>query len=189
MNKNKKISISLKRHYKNKQKQLVVKKGLLIAIPFIIAICLISEMSERTDLHISSFKPVYIAKGHSMPKKDKKSVAVPKIEEKRVLSVKEQIIKIAKEENFQYTDYLLRLAYCESRFNPKAINDNGRLLRDIGVFQINEYWHRDISQEQAENVEFATKWTMNMINKGFQRRWMCDKIVKGKTKQQLAYNY
>ena len=182
-----KISIGLKKYHSHKIMKATVKKGLAIALPLIISICAISEMSQNTDNYISSFKPVSVAKGYNTPKEDKKSVVVDNI--KPELSVKEQIVKIAEDENFKYTDYLLRLAYCESRFNPKAVNDNGFYLRDLGTFQINEYFHKDVTREQAEDVEFATKWTMNKINSGLQTLWACDKIVKGKTKEQLSYNY
>lgn len=88
------------------------------------------------------------------------------------------IVKIAQEKDFKWPDYLVRLAYCESRLNPKARNDNGQYGIDRGVFQINSFYHPDISDAQADDLEFATNWTINMINKGYQIRWACDKIVK-----------
>jgi len=189
MNKNKKISRGLKRHYENKRKQTAVKKGLAIAIPFILAICLISEMSEKTNAHISDFKTSEIVSRVFIPKEEKNSVAVVNIENKEELSVKDEIVKIAEEENFQYTGYLLRLLYCESRFDTGARNDNGKWGKDRGVAQINSYFHPNVTDKQADNLEFAVKFTMEKINAGYQELWVCNQIVKGKTKEQLAYNY
>ena len=186
-NKNKKISIGLKKYHSHKIMKATVKKGLLIAIPLVLSICAISEMSQNTDNYISSFKPVYIAKGYNTPKEDKRSVVADSI--KPELSVKEQIVKIAEAENFKYTDYLLRLLYCESRFDTKARNTNNRLGVDKGVAQINSYWHPTVKEEQADDLEFSVKFTMDKINAGYQRLWMCDDIVKGKSQEQLSYNY
>jgi len=180
-NKNKKISIGLKKYHSHKIMKATVKKGLAIALPLIISVCAISEISQNTDSYISSFKPVPIAKEVKNPK------TADNI--KPELSVKEQIVKIAEAENFKYTDYLLRLLYCESRFDTKARNTNNRLGVDKGVAQINSYWHPTVKEEQADDLEFSVKFTMDKINAGYQRLWMCDDIVKGKSQEQLSYNY
>ncbi len=88
-----------------------------------------------------------------------------------------KIRELADRENFQWPDYLVKLANCESKLNPNAVNDNGAFGKDRGLFQINSFYHPNISDEQAFDVEFATKWTMNMINKGYQHRWACNDIV------------
>src|SRR3990167_697489 len=92
--------------------------------------------------------------------------------------IQKQIIAIAKEQNFKWPDYLLKLAYCESRFNPKARNNNGRYGMDRGLFQINNKYHPQITDKQADDVRFATLWTMEKINKGYQHLWSCDKMIK-----------
>ncbi len=92
--------------------------------------------------------------------------------------VAKQIYKIATDAGFKWPDYLVRLAYCESHLNPKARNVNKDGTVDRGLFQINNYWHPDITEKQADDVEFATRWTMNMVDKGLQIRWSCDKIVR-----------
>ena len=91
------------------------------------------------------------------------------------LSVEEKIRKIAKENNFRWTDYLVRLAYCESRFDPKALGDSGK---SRGLFQIHSGYHPDVSDEQAYNIRFATEFAIKAINEGHQEWWTCDKIVK-----------
>jgi hypothetical protein len=102
---------------------------------------------------------------------------LPIAEDKVELSVVDRIRIVS--QGFEYQDYLLRLAYCESRFNEFAMQYKNNVVGlDRGVFQINDYFHPEVSDECSMNVECATKWTMEMIKKGRQREWMCDKIVK-----------
>lgn len=103
-------------------------------------------------------------------------------------TVEQAIRRIAKEENFQYTDYLLRLANCESRLNPKAVNTQGNKpaqSRDRGLFQINDYYHKHVTDTQAFDVDFATRYTIKLINEGKQEYWVCNGLVK---KNPAKYN-
>lgn len=102
---------------------------------------------------------------------------LPKNPDKKNLTVKEQIRKIAREENFEWTDYLLRLGCCESSLKQNARNDNGYYKMDRGVFQINSFFHPEVSDECADNILCATKWTMWMINSGRQHEWVCNDFV------------
>jgi len=94
------------------------------------------------------------------------------------LTVEQRIQNIAKSENFRWPAYLLRLAECESRFDPFAVNNNGRHGVDRGVFQINDKYHPEVSNECAFSVECATRWTMERINAGYQNEWACNSIIK-----------
>lgn len=105
---------------------------------------------------------------------------LPVNQSKEKLTIQDRINIIAKQENFQYTDYLHRLIFCESRYNQYATNDNGKYGKDRGLAQINTKYHPEVSDEQAFNPDFAIKWTIGMINKGEQHQWACDRIVKGK---------
>lgn len=91
--------------------------------------------------------------------------------------IKEQIRLIAEKENFKWVDYILRLADCESKFNQYAENDNGEHGKDRGVFQINDKYHPEVSDEVAYDIEKATKWTMWRINNGYQHEWVCNNII------------
>lgn len=91
--------------------------------------------------------------------------------------VEKEIREIAEQENFQWSDYLVRLAKCESTLNPNARNDNGRYGTDRGVFQINDHYHPEVSTECADNINCATTWTIDMINSGNQNQWSCDKLI------------
>jgi hypothetical protein len=111
-------------------------------------------------------------------------VIVPKaeaaVEEVKPLSVEEQIRAIAKEEGFKWENYLVRLADCESKLGLYKSNDKGNTPAgsiDRGVFMINNYWHKEVSDECAYDVDCATRWTINMINKGRQHEWVCDKLI------------
>ena len=83
---------------------------------------------------------------------------------------------IARAENFAWPDYLVRLAHCESGMKPLTTGDGG--YRSRGLFQISEYYHPDVSDDCAFDVECATRWTIAKINAGQQGLWSCDKIVK-----------
>jgi len=98
-----------------------------------------------------------------------------KAQENVEMSVSDEIKLIAEDNNFEWVDYLLRLANCESKFDKYAIGDNGK---SRGIFQIHSGYHPDITNEQAFNVEFATVWTMNKINGGYQNLWTCDRYIR-----------
>ena len=93
------------------------------------------------------------------------------------LTVEDKIRKVAKEKNFQYVDYLVNLANCESRLDPLAIGDKG-LAR--GLFQIRKDYHPEVSTLMAFNIEQSTAWTIDMINAGKQGQWSCNSIVLAK---------
>ena len=97
--------------------------------------------------------------------------------------VEQEIRKIAAELHFKWPDYLVRLALCESRLDPKAINRNGNnptYSYDRGLFQFNSYWQRKVSDECAYSIDCSTRKTIEMINAGNQHLWACDEIVLNK---------
>ena len=94
-----------------------------------------------------------------------------------------KIRQIAKEHNFQYTDYLIKLCDCESMLGLKLTNiigNNPAGSIDRGYFMYNSYWQKGVSDDCAYNLECSVKETINRINQGKQTLWACDKIVKGK---------
>jgi len=91
--------------------------------------------------------------------------------------VEQQIRKIADDKKFKYTDYLIRLATCESGLRTDALNTNGGKSNDRGVFQINDYWHPEVSDECAYDIRCATEWTIWRIESGHQREWVCDNLI------------
>jgi len=96
-------------------------------------------------------------------------------------TVEQTIRRIAKEMDFKWTDYLVRLAYCESRLNPLAVNDrnnNPAHSKDRGLFQLNDYWHKNVPDSVAFDAEASTRWAIEKINNGGQGIWVCDRYVK-----------
>lgn len=93
------------------------------------------------------------------------------------VSVARKIQIIADKHNFKWPGYLVRLARCESRLDPHAINNNMEYGVDRGLFQINSRYHPEVSNECAFDVTCSTKWTMDMINEGHQDQWACNDII------------
>jgi hypothetical protein len=109
------------------------------------------------------------------------------IEEKIELTPEEQIRQIAKGHNFQWTDYLVKLAKCESKLKPECatpnhpdcINSTNKSY-DRGWFQISRRWHPEISDECAADIRCSTEFTIEMINNGQQGQWACNELVLNK---------
>lgn len=94
--------------------------------------------------------------------------------------VEAQIRAIAKEAGFKWPDYLVKLAKCESRLDPKAVNTENNVpshSKDRGLFQISDHWHPEVSDKVAFDVRLATEWTMWRINSGYQHEWVCDNYI------------
>ena len=57
--------------------------------------------------------------------------------------------------------------YCliekESKWNPYAIGTNKDGYFDIGLFQISEKWHKDISRADKFDYKKSTMWAINKI--------------------------
>lgn len=96
------------------------------------------------------------------------------------LSVEGQIRAIAEEKGFKWADYLVRLANCESKLKPNNSNSKGNTPAgsvDRGLFQINSYWHKEVSDSCAYDIRCSTEWTIGMIEAGRQSAWVCDRII------------
>lgn len=78
----------------------------------------------------------------------------------------------------EYTDYLLRLAWYEGRYNPQNRLDNGERGVDRGIFQINSKSFPDIPDDFADDPVKATLWAISAIEAGKQKRWVADKYVR-----------
>lgn len=154
--KNKKYAKHLTKHRMQKRKEI------LIILCVMVAAALIGHQSLKQPYSVE-IQPK-IALTHRLPE----SV------DKKVLSVPDQIRVIAQKQGFQWPDYLVKLAYCESRFDPLAIGDSGK---SRGLFQIHKGFHPEVSNEQAFNIRYATEWTIKMINSGKQKQWSCNSII------------
>lgn len=105
---------------------------------------------------------------------------LPYNEDRTDLTVEQKIRIIAKEQNFKWPDYLIRLADCESKLGKYKSNNRGNYPAnsiDRGVFMINGYWHAEVSNECAYDLDCSTLWTIKRINAGYQSEWACDRLI------------
>lgn len=96
------------------------------------------------------------------------------------ISVEAEIRAIARETGFKWPDYLVRLAFYESSYNPNAVNINKDGSRDRGIFQWNEAFHPEVDDDCAFNVRCATLKAMEAINAGNQHWWAANELAKRK---------
>lgn len=165
---------------KHKRKVRNIEKLVLIILVFLFA------SANMVYDHFQTKKIEAVAEVVQEIKEDVKTeeleiVAVPVITAEPDIEL--QIRAIADEMDFKWPDYLVRLAYCESRLDPKALNDKGNTPAnsyDRGLFQFNSYWQKKVSDDCAYDVRCATETTIKMINAGQQHLWACDDIIKRK---------
>jgi len=156
------------------------------------------------------FIGVGIAKNHAQDANDfpviaassvASSVSLPEGEETRGETLPEQeqapkeedwaetakyIIDQFKEEGKEATIEALIISYRESKWNKRALNDNGEKGIDRGVWQINSKWHPNVKDECAFDVVCATReakriwrewkgWTAWVAS---DRLWLLSRIIK-----------
>ena len=86
-------------------------------------------------------------------------------------AVTEQLIKkIAVAETVD-PDLAVRVAKCESNLDWKAVNINTDGSKDRGLFQINDKWHPDVSDEVAFNPITATQFFCKAFKAGNLKWW------------------
>lgn len=149
---------------KNKIKKFLIKSSVAICVLLVIS-SIVAYAEIKLALYLENLIPVYLIADVNVPRVNKP------------ITVEDKIRAIAKSKNFQWTDYLIKLAKCESKLDPLAIGDNGN---SRGLFQIHKKYHPEVSTLQAFNIEYATSWTIDMINAGKQGQWTCDRLIAKK---------
>lgn len=96
-----------------------------------------------------------------------------KIEPVKILTPEEQMVEIisevARQENYENTDLLINIAKAESQLNP---NVRGKVdKRDRGLYQINSYYNKDVTDECAFDPWCSTRWTINELEAGHAWKW------------------
>jgi len=83
-------------------------------------------------------------------------------------------------ENGADADFMVKLAFCESTLTEDITrtNTDRRKTTDRGIFQINDYWHAEVADECAFDLDCATEWSAKWINKGKKHEWMCTPIIE-----------
>jgi len=159
--------------YKTKRRISRIKRTkteyMILLIIFMSAVWIIGMGNKVTENQIT-INWIQVKERHLLPVS--KDVDIEK------QSIPRQIRIYAHQEKFNDVDYLLKLARCESRFDPYALNGNNGHSIDRGVFQINKHYHPEVSTECAMNTECATKWTIDMLKRDQHWQWSCDKIVR-----------
>jgi hypothetical protein len=84
----------------------------------------------------------------------------------------EQIIRwVAKEEGVD-PDLAVRVAKCENpSLDPKAVHINKDGSRDRGLYQINDKWHKEVTDEQAFDPVFNTRFFCKAVKEGHLDWW------------------
>lgn len=104
------------------------------------------------------------------------------VDQPEQLEVANQIKAISDAVAPEYTDYLLRLARYEGVYNVKQRNVNRKDGSvDRGIFQINNKYFPEVTDEMADDLTFATLWAIAAIEAGKQNRWVADRYVKKAT--------
>jgi len=91
-----------------------------------------------------------------------------------VETVEETIIRICKEELVDPA-IAIKVAKCESQLNSSAINVNSGGSRDRGIFQINDKYHPEMSDEDCFNIERSTKFFCKAFKAGHLDWWSATK--------------
>jgi len=87
----------------------------------------------------------------------------------------EQIIRyVAKEEGVD-PDLAVRVADCESKLSPSAVNVNTDGSRDRGLFQINNKWHPEIDDATAFDIVLSTRFFCKAFKAGHLAWWTATK--------------
>ena len=89
-------------------------------------------------------------------------------------TVEERIRDIAREIGVD-PKLAVRVARCESGLDPAAVNINTDKSRDRGVFQWNDKWHPEVSDDCAFDVECATREFCKAVKNGKLSWWNASK--------------
>jgi len=83
----------------------------------------------------------------------------------------EEIIRTVTAAEKVDSDLAVRVARCESNLDPKAVNTNKDGSKDRGIFQINNKWHPQVSDEDAFDPVKATLFFCERVKAGFLSDW------------------
>jgi len=100
------------------------------------------------------------------------NLVAPKVLGTKVNETMEEIIEwVAKEESVD-PDLALRVAKCENpKLDPKAVNINTDGSRDRGLFQINDKYHSDVTDDQAFDPVFSARFFCKAFKAGNLKWW------------------
>lgn len=88
--------------------------------------------------------------------------------------VEATIRKIAKQEGVD-PDLAVRVAQCESGLDPGAVHINAKGSKDRGLFQWNDKWHPEITNDIAFDIEKSTQAFCKAFKEGHLDWWNASK--------------
>lgn len=83
----------------------------------------------------------------------------------------EEIIRRVALEYGVDVDKAVRVAMCESSLNEKARNECAPQSIDRGLYQINSYWHPEVTDAQAYDPEFSARFYCKAVKEGHLGWW------------------
>ena len=87
----------------------------------------------------------------------------------------EQIIRYVAREEGVDPDLAVRVADCESKLSPSAEHCNPDGSRDRGIFQINDKWHPEITNDIAFDIVLSTRFFCKAFKEGHLDWWSATK--------------
>jgi len=91
----------------------------------------------------------------------------------------ETIIRFVASKESVDPELCVKVARCESNLNPQAINTNTDGSRDRGLFQINDKYHPEATDEQCFSPEWSTKFFCKAFKEGHLSWWSASKKCWG----------
>lgn len=88
--------------------------------------------------------------------------------------IEETIRRIAKQEGVD-PDLVVRVAHCESGLDPGAVHINKQGSKDRGLFQWNDNWHPEITDDIAFDIERSTLAFCEAFKTGHLAWWSSSK--------------
>ena len=159
---------------KKRIKTIQKRKAIAILLPLAIACVVILITWYQVIAQISSQSNNVII---NIAKVDK---IQNKIDAGKNLSIEEHIWYILDKEyhlSFKEKIEAVAIIQCESKFDPYAINKNLSGSYDLGIWQINEKHHPDITRACAFDVFCATQYALDKIylKQGNWSAWTCSR--------------
>jgi len=72
-------------------------------------------------------------------------------------------------------DLAVKVAKCESNLSPTAVNMNRDGSQDRGLFQINDKFHPEVSNQEAFDIVLSTRFFCKAFKAGNLSWWNCTK--------------
>ena len=113
-----------------------------------------SEAREKVGQNIPSHEVT------AFPLSDDRGVKEGEVSPDPLLTIK----KVAQEEGVDWK-VLYAIGQKESQYQPNRIGDTHLPNPSIGYFQINTWYHKEVTRAQANDLEWSARWTAKRLKK------------------------